>query len=72
MFVRTKQKGSVFRDDLHEFTNKWEEVPDEEGRGYHEEPNLEVREKKDDKATVVTGEIQTPEVAPVTDGSEKT
>jgi hypothetical protein len=49
MFVRTRRKGSEFKDDRYHFTNKWTEVKD--GRDYSAQDNLECVEetkKKED------------------------
>lgn len=78
MYVRTKAKGSEFKDDRHHFTDKWSDDIDLGGRDYASHPNLEVREDKKhaDKVEVdpeseIPGVIETT-VAPETDGSDKT
>jgi hypothetical protein len=74
MFIRTRSKGSEFIDDLHHFTDKWQEVEPGRVRGtYLEHPNLEVVEdKKHAKATAVEAdppEVAAPVMAPDSDGT---
>jgi hypothetical protein len=52
MFIRTKARGSEFRDDINHFTNKGTEVPIERMRGnYLDHPNLEVTDKSKKQET---------------------
>jgi len=55
LHIRTRAKGSEFKDDLHHFDNKWQEVPIGRVRGdYLDNPNLEVVEdRKHVKETAV-------------------
>jgi hypothetical protein len=71
LHIRTKAKGSEFKDDLHHFTNKWTEVPIGRVRGeYLENPHLEVRDEKNSKKSLAEpSEVPSVMVAPDSDNS---
>lgn len=64
LHIRTRRKGSEYKDDLHHFTREWQEVEIGKVRGdYIDSPDLEVVEDKGHaKTTAVKPEAETEEI----------